>query len=157
MDVRVGPWRRLSAEELMLLNCGAGKDSWESLDSKEIKPVNPKGNKLWIFLGRTNAEVEAPILWPPDAKSWITGKDLTHWKRPWCWERLRVRGEVGDRGWDSWIASQTQQTWVWAIPGDSGGQGSLACCTLLGHKESNRTERQNNDKGTQEGEYLQSP
>ena len=49
------------------------------LDSKEIKPVNPKGNQLWIFIGRTDAEAEAPILWLPDAKSW-----LTHWKRPWC-------------------------------------------------------------------------
>ena len=46
------------------------------LDSKEIKPVNPKGNKSWIFMGRTGAEAEAPMLWPPDAKSWLTGKDL---------------------------------------------------------------------------------
>ena len=45
------------------------------LDSKEIKPVNPKGNSPWIFIGRTDAEAEAPILWPPDVKSWLTGKD----------------------------------------------------------------------------------
>ena len=50
------------------------------LNSKEIKPVNPKGNQPWIFIGRTHAEAETPILWPPDSKSW-------HWKRPWCWER----------------------------------------------------------------------
>ena len=59
----------------MLLNCGAGEDSWESLDSKEIQPVNPKGNQSWIFIGRTDAEAEALILWPPDAKSWLIGKD----------------------------------------------------------------------------------
>ena len=64
MDMRVEPQRRLSTEELMLLNCGAGEDSWESpLDSKEIKPVNPEGNQSWIFIGRTDAEAEAPILW----------------------------------------------------------------------------------------------
>ena len=60
----------------MLLNRGPGEDSWESLDSKEIKPANPKGNKPWIFIGRTDSETEAPILWPPDAKSQLIGNDL---------------------------------------------------------------------------------
>ena len=55
----------------MLLNCGAGEDSWESLGLKEIKPVNPKGNQPWMFIGRA----EVPILWPLDEKSWIIGKD----------------------------------------------------------------------------------
>ena len=59
----------------MLLNCGAGKDSWDSLDCKKIKLVNPEGNQSWIFIGRTDAEVEAPVLWPPDVKSWLTRKD----------------------------------------------------------------------------------
>ena len=59
----------------MLLNCGVGEDSWESLDSKEIKPVNPKGNKPWIFIGRIDAEAEAPILWPPDVNSPFLEKD----------------------------------------------------------------------------------
>ena len=59
----------------MLSNCGAGEDSWESLDCKEIKLVNPKGNQPWIFIGRIGAEAEAPILWPPDAKNWLIGKD----------------------------------------------------------------------------------
>ena len=63
------------------------------LDSKEIKPVNPKGNQPWIFIGRTDTEVEAPILWPPDAKSQLC-------KRPWCWERLRAGGEGDDKGCD---------------------------------------------------------
>ena len=60
----------------MLLGWGAGgKDSWELLREQEIKPVNPKGNQPWIFTGRTDAEAEAPITRPPDAKSWLTGKD----------------------------------------------------------------------------------
>ena len=60
---------KLSAEELMLLNCGVGEDSLESpLDRKEIQPVHPKGNQSWIFIGKTYAGAEAPILWPPDAK-----------------------------------------------------------------------------------------
>ena len=78
------------------------------LDCKEIKPVNPKGNQSWIFIRRTDAEAEAPVLWLPDVKSW-----LIHWRRPWCWGRLRAREEGGDRGWDGWMESLTQWTWVW--------------------------------------------
>ena len=59
----------------MLLNCGVGEDSEGPLDCKEIKPVNPKGNQFWIFIGRTDAEAETLILWPPEAKSWLIGKD----------------------------------------------------------------------------------
>ena len=62
-------------KELVLLNCGSGEDSWEPLDSKEIKTVNCKGNQSWIFIGRTDAEAEALILWPPDVKSQLFGKD----------------------------------------------------------------------------------
>ena len=78
------------------------------LDSKEIKPVNLNENQSWMFIGRTDAETEAPILWPSDVKGW-----LTPWKRPWCWERLKAGGEGGDRGWGGWIASSTWWTWVW--------------------------------------------
>ena len=77
-------------------------------DSKEIKPVNPKGNQPWIFIDMTDAKAEAPIFWPPDVKSQLTGK------KPWCWERLRGGGEQGNRGWDGWMASSTHWTWVWA-------------------------------------------
>ena len=73
------------------------------LDSKEIKLVNPKGNQSWIFIGRTDAEAETPILWPPDVKNWLI------WK---CWERLKAAGEGDGRGWDGWMASLTQWTWV---------------------------------------------
>ena len=76
------------------------------LDCKEIQPVYPKGNQSWIFIGGTDAEAETPILWPPDAKNW------THWKRPWCWERLKA-GEGDDRGWGGWMALLTQWTWIW--------------------------------------------
>ena len=69
MNVIVGPYRRLSTEELMLLNCGAGEDSESPLDCKEIQPVHPKGDQSGIFTGRTDAEAEAPILWPPGAKN----------------------------------------------------------------------------------------
>ena len=75
MDVRVGLWRKLSAEELMLLNCGVGEDSWESLDCKEIQPVHSEGDQPWEFFGRNDAKAETPVLWPPHAKSWLIGKD----------------------------------------------------------------------------------
>jgi len=78
------------------------------LDRKDIKPVNSKGNQSWIFIGRTNVEAEAPTLWPPDVKSRLLRKD------PWCWERLKAGGEGHDRGWNGWMASPTQWTWVWA-------------------------------------------
>ena len=76
MDVRVGPQRRLSTKELMLSNCASGEDSQQSLNNKKIKAVNPKGNQPWIFTGRTNAETEAPLLWPPDVNNQFTGKYL---------------------------------------------------------------------------------
>ena len=60
---------------IVLSNCGAGKESWESLGLQEIKPVNAKRNQPWIVIGRTDSEAEVPIFWPPDAKSWLTGKD----------------------------------------------------------------------------------
>ena len=75
----------------------------------EIKLVNPRGNQLWIFIGRTDAEAQAqaPILWLPYMKSQLIGKRLG------CWERLRAGREGGDRGWDDWTASPIQWTWSW--------------------------------------------
>ena len=75
------------------------------LDCK-IKPVNPKGNQPWIFIGRTDAEAEAPTLWPPDSKKWLIGNDAG--------KRLKATGAGDDRGWDGWMASPTRGTWVWA-------------------------------------------
>ena len=75
MDVRVGPKRRLNVEQPMLWTAVLEKTLESLLDYKEIKPVNSKGNQSWILIGRTNAETEAPILWPPDAKSWLIRKE----------------------------------------------------------------------------------
>ena len=95
------------------------------LDSKEIKPVNPKGNQPWIFIGRTDAQAEAPIIWPPDAKSWLIGKDS---------DAGREKGMTEDEmaGWHHWLNGyEFEQT-----PGDGEGQGSLVCCGPWGLKES---------------------
>ena len=81
------------------------------LDCKEIQPIHPKGDQSWVFIGRTDVEAETPILWPPDAKS------MSHLKRPWCWERSRGGGEGNNRGWDGWMASWPQWTWVWVESG----------------------------------------
>ena len=77
------------------------------LDCKEIQAVHPKEDQSWVFIGRTDVEAETPILWPPDAKSWLIGKDPNAGK-DWGQE-----GEGDDRGWDGWMASPTQWTWVW--------------------------------------------
>ena len=74
MDTRVGLQRKLSAEESMLLNCDMEKTLESPLDSKEIQPVHPKGNQSCIFIGRTYAQAQTPILWPPDAKNGLIGK-----------------------------------------------------------------------------------
>ena len=68
------------------------------LDCKEIQPVHPKGDQSWVFIGRTDAEAETPVLRPPHVKSWLIGKD-------WCWEGLGTGGKGDDRGWDGWMAS----------------------------------------------------
>ena len=100
------------------------------LDNKEIKPVNTKGNQLWIFIGRTDADVEAPILWLLDAKSRLIGQDLDAGK-DWGQEE---KGAAEDEiiGWHHWLnGHEFEQN-----PGDSEGQGSLARCTPWGLKES---------------------
>ena len=94
----------------MLLNCGVGEDSWESL-GLQGDPNSPfwRRTALGVF-GRSDAKGETPILWPPHA-------ELTHWKRLWCWEGLGSGGEGDDRGWDGWMATPTQWTWVWISSG----------------------------------------
>ena len=93
------------------------------LNSKEIQPVNPKGHQPWIFIGRIDAEVEAPILWPPDVKSQFIGKDPDA-EKDWGQEEKRAT-EVEMCGWHRWLnGHEFEQT-----PGDSEGQGSLACCS----------------------------
>ena len=92
----------------MLLNCGVREDSRVlGLQEDQTKSkLSILKHIAWIFIGRIDAEAEAPILWPPDEKNWFIGKD-------WCWERLKAGGEGDNRRWDSWMASPTQWTWVW--------------------------------------------
>ena len=133
MDVRVGLWRKLSTKELMLLNSGVGEDSWESLGLQEIQRVHSK-DQSWVFIGRTDAEAETPILWPPHAKSWLIGKDSDA-GRDW---RQEEKGMTEDEmaWWYHWLTGGESE---W-IPGAGDGQGGLACCDSSGHKESDMTE-----------------
>ena len=140
----------------MLLNCGVGEDfrvPWTPRRSNQsiLKEVSPEYWRDWCWRFNTLA---------------IWCEDLTHWKRPWRWERLKA-GEGNDRGWDGWMASLTRWSWVWAssgrwwrtgkpvcglnglefkeVPGDGEGQGSLEWCSPWGHKELDTTERLNNN------------
>ena len=137
MDVRVGLWRRLSTEELMLLNWGVGEDSWETLGLKEIQPVRSEGDQPWDFFGRNAAKAETLILWPPHAKSWLIGKDSDA-GRDWGQE---VMGMTEDEmaGWHHWLDGRESE-WTLGV-GDR--QGGLACCDSWGCKESDTTERLN--------------
>ena len=106
-----GWWRRAMTDTYLL-----------GVNSKEIKPVSPKGNQPWIFIGRTDTKAETPKLWP----TWF--EELTHLKRPWCWERLKAGGEGDDRGWHGWMASMGHEFEQASGVGD--GQGRLAFCRL---------------------------
>ena len=103
------------------------------LDCKEIQPVHPKGNQSWVFIGRTDVEVETLVLWPPDAKSWLIWRDPDYGKD---WGPK----EKGKTGWDGWMASLTQWTWVWVDSGSWWWIGGLVCCGSWGHKELDMTE-----------------
>ena len=111
MDVRVRLQKELSTKELMLLNCGVGEDFWESL-GLQGDPTSPSWRrsflsvhwKDWCWIWNSNT-----------LATWC--KELTDLKRPWCRERLRAGGEGDDRGWDGWMASPTQWTWVWVDSG----------------------------------------
>ena len=127
-------------------NCQHLLDHWKSkrvpekhlLACKEIKPVHPKGNQSWIFDGRTDAETETPILWPPDVKSWLTGKNPDAGK-DWRRELKGMRGFDG--WWHHWLSGHEFE-WAW---GDGEGQEILTCCSSWGCKESDTTEPLNNN------------
>ena len=120
IDVRVGLWRKLSAKELMLLNCDVREDSWESL-GLQGDPTSPsKGDQSWVFIGRTDAEAETPILWPSDESSWLW-KDPDagrHWGQE---EKGRTEDEMA--GWHHRLDGHEFE-WILGV-GD--GQGGLAC------------------------------
>ena len=107
------------------------------LDSKEIQAVHPKGNWSWIFIGKTDPEAETPILWPPDAWNWLIGKDPDAGKD----RRQEQKGTTEDEmvGWHHWLNGHEFEQ---ALRVDD-GQGSLACCSPWGHKESDMTQRLN--------------
>ena len=134
MSVRVGLWRKLSAEELCFWAVVLRKTLESPLDSKEIKPVNPKGNQSWIFIGKTDAEAEAPILWPPNVKDWLIWKDPdpgNDWRQE---EKGTTKDEIV-----GWCHRLDGHEFEQAL-GVGEGQGSLACCIPWGHKESDMTE-----------------
>ena len=107
------------------------------LNCKEIQPVYPKGDQSWVFIGRTDAEAETPILWPPDVKSWFTGKDPDAGKD---WGQKR-KGTTEDEmvGWHHLLDGHG---FGWT-PGIGDGQGGLVCCSSWGRKESDTAERLN--------------
>ena len=121
----------------MLLNCGVGEDSLESLRLQGIKPVNPKRNQSWIFIGRTDAIAETPILWLRDVKNWLTGKDSDA-EKDWRQEEKQMT-EDEMVGWHYWLDGHEFEQAPWV--GD--GQGSLTCCSPWGHKELDMTEQLN--------------
>ena len=104
------------------------------LDCKEIKPVNPKGNQPWIFFGRTDVEAETLILWPPDVKNWLIGKDPNAGK-DWRWEEKGTTEEEMV-GWYHWLDGHEYEQ----APGVGDRQGSLVCCSPWCRKESDTTE-----------------
>ena len=137
MDVRVGLWRKPSTKELMLLNCGVGEDSWESL-GLQGDPTCPFWRRTALgFLWKDDAKAETPVLWPPHAKSWLIGKDSDA-GRDWGQEE---KGMTEDEiaGWHHWLDGR-ESGWT---PGVCDGQGGLVCCDSWGGKKLDMTERLN--------------
>ena len=128
MDVRVGLWRKLSAEEWCFWTVVLEKTLESPLDCKEIQPVHPKGDNSWVFIGRTDAEAETPILWPPDAKSWLVWKDPDAGK-DWNQEE---KGVTEDEmvGWHHWLDGHEFEQAL----GVGDGQGGLLCCSPWVHR-----------------------
>ena len=118
------------------------------LDCKEIQPVPPKGNQSWIFIGKTDTEAETPILWPPDAKNWVIGKNPDAGKD----RRREEKGMTEDEmvGWHHQLNGHEFEQSL----GVGDGQGGLACCSSWGHKESDMTERLNWTEMKDLQEYL---
>ena len=133
MDVRVGQWRKLSAEELMLLNCGVGEDSrvpWTARRSNQsiLKEISP-GCSLEGMMLKLKLQYFGHLMRRVDSL-----------ERPWCWKWLEAGGEGDDRGWDGWMASLTPWTWVWVDSRSWWWTGRPGMLQFMGHKESNTTE-----------------
>ena len=125
----------------MLWNYGVEKTLESPLDGKVIQPVSPQGNHSWIFIGRTDAEAEAPILWPPDGKNWPLGKDPNSGKD---WTQ-KEKGMTEDEmvGWHHRLDGHEFEQ----APGVGEGQGSLVCCSPWGRKALDMTEWLNQTDG----------
>ena len=108
------------------------------LDCKKIKPVNSKGNQSWIFIGCWSWSSNRLATWC---------KEPTHWKRSWCWERLKAKGEEGSRGWDAWMASLIQWTWTWANSGRWWGTERRGVLQSMG------SQRVRHDLVTEQGDH----
>ena len=119
----------LYTKELMLLNCGVGEKDWESLGLQGDQPVHPKGNQSWTFFGRTDAEAETPILWPPDAKNRLTKKDPDAGKVR-RWEKGTTEDEIAE------CHHRLNGHEFEQAPRDGEGQRNLVWCSPWGHKES---------------------
>ena len=133
IDVRVGLWGKLSTKKLMLLNCGVGEDLIVHLTARRsnqsiLKEISPRCSLEGLML---KLKLQYFGHWC---------EELTHWKRPWCWQGLGAGGEGDDRRWVDWMASPTQWTWVWVSSGAGDGQGGLACWDSWGCKELDTTE-----------------
>ena len=137
MDVRVELWRRLSAKDWCFWTVVLEKTLESPLDCKEIQPVHSKGDQSWVFIGRTDAKAEAPILWPPHAKSWLLRKDPDAGRDFGQEEEGTTEDEMA--GLHHWLDGRESE-WT---PGVGDGQGGLACCDSWGHKESDTTEQLN--------------
>ena len=131
---------KLSTEEWMLSNCGVGEDSWESLWS--VRRSNP------LILMEINVGYSLERLMLRLQYFGHLIRKAKSLEKTWCQERLRAGGEEGDRGWDDWMASLLNGHEFEQAPGDDEGQGSLACCSPWGHKESETTEWLNNKKSS---------
>ena len=129
--------KKAGHQRIYALNCGIGEDSWKPLGLKR-DPTSPSQRRSVLNIN-----------WKDWCWSWNSNtlatwcEELTHLKRPWCWERLRAEGEGDDNGSDGWMASPTQWIWVWESLGIGDGQGGLACCSSWGHKKFDMTEQLN--------------
>ena len=132
MYVRDGPYRKLSAKWVILLNCGVREDSWESLGLQGIQ--TNKGNQFWIFIGRTDAEAGVSIFWPPNVKNWVIRKDPDA-RKDWRQDEK----ETTEDGMVGWYHQLDEHEYEQALEvGDI--PGNLVCCSPWGCKESNTTE-----------------
>ena len=129
MDVRVGLWRKLSTKDWCFWTVVLEKTLESPLDWKEIQPVHPKGDQSWVFIGRTDVEayylaIKNSNIWLSDVKSWLSGKDPDA-RKDWAQD---------EKGWDGWMASPTQWTWVWVNSGSWWWTGRPGMLRFMGSK-----------------------